>query len=59
MYHHSPAFLIFKKDLFIIIYKYTVADFRHTRKVGIRSHYGWLLGLELRTLRRADSAFTH
>ena len=44
-------------DLFIVICKYTVAVFRHAR-----THYGrlwttmWLLGIELRTFRRAVSA---
>jgi hypothetical protein len=27
-----PAFSLLKKDLFIIINKYTAADFRHTRR---------------------------
>ena len=31
----------FLKDLFIIVHKFTVADFRHTKE-GVRSHYGWL-----------------
>jgi hypothetical protein len=52
------------KDLFIIMCKYTVAVFRHTRR-GHRFHYRWLwatmwlLGFELRTFRRAVSALNH
>ena len=43
------------KDLFIIICKYTVAVFRHTRRRHqiplqmVVSHHVWLLGIELRT----------
>ena len=46
---------LWPKDLFIVIGKYTVAIFRHTRRGSVRSHYGWLgaimwlLGFELRT----------
>ncbi len=46
------------KDLFIIINKYTIAVFRHTRRGHLRSHYGWLwatmqlLRFELRTFGR-------
>jgi hypothetical protein len=34
MGYHCPAekSIIFLKDLFIIIHKYTVADFKHTRR---------------------------
>jgi hypothetical protein len=49
--------------LFIIIHKYTVADFRHTRRghqISLRELWAtmWLLGSELRISRRAVSAFT-
>jgi len=64
MYHIQGVTLIFKKDLFIM-YKYTVAVFRHTRRrhqISLQmvvSHHMWLLGFELRTSGRAVSALDH
>jgi hypothetical protein len=50
------------KDLFIIIYKYTVAVFRHTRRgrqISLQMIVSHHVGFEHRTFIRAVSALTH
>ena len=44
----TPARLLWSNDLFIVICEYTVAVFRHTRRVGCE------LGFELRTFRKSS-----
>ena len=59
-------FFFFFKDLFIVICRYTVAVFRHTRRghrsIGYHCRWlwatMWLLGFELRAFGRAVSALT-
>jgi hypothetical protein len=55
----SP-YSLWPKDLFIIIHKYTVAEFRCSRRSHYRCFWAtiWLLGFELRTYERAVSALT-
>jgi hypothetical protein len=62
LYSLSPC-LLWPKDFFFIIYKYTVADFRHTTR-GCQISLGWLwattwlLGFGLKAFRRVVSALT-
>ena len=49
-----PLSLIFK--IYLLLYVSTLSLASDTPEEGVRPHYGWLLGFQLRTFRRAVGA---
>jgi hypothetical protein len=52
------VFKIFLKDIYFM-YMSTLSLSSDTPEENIKSHYKWLLGIELRSSAKADSALNH